>query len=72
VLDPFLENENFRRAIREFDQESFKTYDHRIQNDIQLLMKNLIDKFGYTRQGAKEICMYVIDNDLAKAFAVRS
>jgi predicted Ser/Thr protein kinase len=69
VLDPFLENENFRRAVKEFDQESFKTYDQKIQTDVRFMMKNLQKKFGYTRQGAKEICIYVIDNNLAKVFS---
>ncbi len=69
VLDPFLENENFRRAVKEFDQESFKTYDKKIQGDVRFMMKNLQKKFGYTRQGAKEICIYVIDNNLAKVFS---
>jgi len=32
------------------------------------MMKNLQKKFGYTRQGAKEICIYVIDNNLARIF----
>jgi predicted Ser/Thr protein kinase len=69
VLEPFLENENFRRAVKEFDQESFKTYDKKIQSDVRFMMKNLQKKFGYTRQGAKEICIYVIDNNLAKVFS---
>jgi len=69
VLDPFLENENFRRAVKEFDQESFKTYDHKIQSDVRFMMHNLQKKFGYTRQGAKEICIYVIDNNLARVFS---
>ncbi|WP_310600670.1 serine protein kinase PrkA [Desulfobulbus sp.] len=69
VLDPFLENENFRRAVKEFDQESFKAYDQKIQSDIRFMMKNLQKKFGYTRQGAKEICIYVIDNGLARVFS---
>ena len=69
VLDPFLENENFRRAVKEFDQESFKTYDQKIQTDVRFMMKNLQKKFGYTRQGAKEICIYVIDNNLARVFS---
>jgi len=68
VLDPFLDNENFRRAVKEFDQESFKTYDQKIQSDVRFMMKNLQKKFGYTRQGAKEICIYVIDNNLARIF----
>ena len=68
VLDPFLENENFRRAVKEFDLESFKTYDQKIQSDVRFMMNNLQKKFGYSRQGAKEICIYVIDNNLAKVF----
>ncbi len=69
VLEPFLENENFRRAVKDFDEESFKTYDKKIRDDATFLMKNLREKYRYTRQGAKEICIYVIDNDLAKIFA---
>lgn len=69
VLDPFLENENFRRAIKEYDQEDFKTYDKRIREDVTYLIGNLCKKCRYTEQGAKEICIYVIDNDLAKKFA---
>jgi predicted Ser/Thr protein kinase len=69
VLDPFLKNENFRRAIKDYDQEDFKTYDKRIREDVTYLINNLCEKCRYTEQGAKEICIYVIDNDLAKKFA---
>lgn len=69
ALDPFLENENFRQAIKDYDDESFKTYDKRIRNDVTFLIENLCNKCGYTEQGAKEVCIYVIDNDLAKKFA---
>ncbi len=68
VLDPFLENENFRRAIKDFGEEDFKTYDRRIRGDVTYLMKNLTAKHGYTPQGAKAICIYVIDNDLARVY----
>ena len=69
VLDPFLKNENFRRAIKDYDHEDFKTYDKRIRDDVTYLIKNLCENCKYTEQGAKEICIYVIDNDLAKKFA---
>ncbi|UCD77168.1 MAG: serine protein kinase PrkA [Desulfobacterales bacterium] len=69
VLDPFLENENFRRAIKDYNQEDFKTYDKRIRDDVSYLINNLCQKSGYLEQGAKEVCIYVIDNDLAKKFA---
>jgi predicted Ser/Thr protein kinase len=69
VLDPFLENENFRRAIKDYNEEDFKTYDKRIRDDVSFLINNLCEKYHYIEQGAKEVCMYVIDNDLAKKFA---
>ncbi|MBR9981226.1 MAG: serine protein kinase PrkA [Desulfatitalea sp.] len=68
VLEPFLENENFRRAIKDYDEEDFKTYDRKIRDDVAYLIRNLIDKYRYTPQGAKAVCIYVIDNDLARAF----
>jgi predicted Ser/Thr protein kinase len=69
VLDPFLENENFRRAIKDYDAEDFKTYDKRIRDDVTYLINNLCEKHRYTELGAKEVCIYVIDNDLAQKFA---
>jgi predicted Ser/Thr protein kinase len=68
VLDPFLDNENFRRAIKDYDSEDFKTYDRKIRNDVTYLMNNLIAKYRYTPQGAKAVCIYVIDNDLARKY----
>jgi predicted Ser/Thr protein kinase len=71
VLEPFLENENFRRAIMDYDSDNFKTYDKRIRDDVEYLVNNLMIKYRYTQQGAKEVCMYVIDNDLARKFAIK-
>jgi len=68
VLEPFLKNENFRRAVKDYGLEDFKAYDRKIQNDVIFLMENLQKKFRYSRQGAKEICIYVIDNNLAEKF----
>ena len=69
VLDPFLENENFRRAIKDYNNEDFKTYDRRIRDDVSYLVDNLCKKYRYAEQGAREVCIYVIDNDLAKKFS---
>lgn len=68
VLDPFLKNENFRMAIRDFDTDEFRTYDPKIRNDVTFMIDNLQSKYLYSRQGAKEICMYVVDNDIAQKF----
>ena len=69
MLEPFLENVNFRRAIKDYDRDEFHTYDQRIRNDVTYLVTNLCDKYGYNEQGAKEVCIYVIDNELAQEFA---
>ena len=68
VLDPFLKNENFRRAIKDYDEEDFGTYGKRIREEVTYMLKNLCKKYHYTQQGAKEVCMYVIDNNLAEKF----
>ncbi|WP_163336212.1 serine protein kinase PrkA [Desulfopila sp. IMCC35008] len=69
VLEPFLQNENFRMAIRDYDTENFKTYDPKIQEDVIFMITNLQKNYGYSSQGAREICIYVVDNDLAKKFS---
>ena len=72
VLDPFLENKNFRLAIKDYGSKSFKTYDRKIQNDVTYLIQNLETKFRYSELGSREVSMYVVDNDLAKKFSVSS
>ena len=66
VLDPFIENDNFRRAIKDYGQAEFNSYDQRIKEDVKYLLNNLKEKFGYTEQGARQICIYLIDKNLAK------
>ena len=68
VLDPFLENENFRRAIKDYAEDDFKAYDKKIRADVTFLMHNLMRRYRYSEQGAKAIGIYVIDNDLARKF----
>ena len=69
VLDPFLKNENFRRAIKDYGEEDFKAYDEKIRDDVSYMIHNLCEKHGYSRQGAREVCIYVVDNQLAERFS---
>ncbi len=68
VLEPFLQNTNFRRALKDFGSDDFKTYDQKIQEDVSFLIANLCDRYGYNEQGAREVCIYVVDNNLAEEF----
>jgi len=68
VLEPFLKNVNFRRALKDYNNEDFRTYDKRVREDVTYLINNLTERFGYTEQGAREVCIYVVDNELAEVF----
>ena len=68
VMDPFVINTNFRNAIKEFGSESFKTYDKKIRNDVSYMMHNLKKNYNYTFQGAKEICINIIDQELVQKY----
>lgn len=68
ALDPFLDNENFRQAIKDYHTPAFRTFDRRIKDDITFLIGNLEKKYRYSEKGAQEVCIYVMDNDLARKF----
>ena len=68
ALQPFLKNENFQEAVKSFGAKAFETYDTRLKEHVAYMIKNL-EKFGYNEQGAKEICLYVIDQKLAEKFS---
>jgi len=68
VLEPFLANANFRRALKDFNTDDFRTYDKRIRDDVAYLIDNLIHRYGYTEKSAREMCIYVVDNELAEEF----
>lgn len=69
VLDPFIKNDNFRNAVKEYGTKGFRTYDKRIKEDVNFLVKNLQEKFNYTEEGARQMCIYVVDNNLAQKFS---
>ncbi|MFA8300696.1 MAG: hypothetical protein ACEPOV_11075 [Hyphomicrobiales bacterium] len=68
ALAPYFGNENFRRAILDYHTPKFNSYDARMKHDVNLLMLNLKDKFKYTREGARQVCIYVLDNKLAEKY----
>lgn len=69
VLDPILKNENFRRAIKDFETENFRTYDRKVRDDVSFLITNLCERFRYTRMGAREVALYLIDNKISEDFS---
>ena len=68
VLNPLIDNDNFRSAIKDYGTPSFNSYDKNITRDVQLLMKNLKKNYQYTDEGAKQVCIYIIDNRILEKF----
>jgi predicted Ser/Thr protein kinase len=68
VLEPYVGNNNFRCAIKEFDTEDFSKYDNKIKEKVQTLFKNLGEKYGYSIECAKTVILYVLDNNLMEKF----
>lgn len=68
ALQPFVGNDNFREAVKSYGKEGFGAFDGRLRERVAYMIKNLINKFGYTEQGAKEICLYVLDKKLCDKF----
>ena len=68
VLLPYIGNENFKSAIRDFGNPNFNKYDSKIQRSISHLLENLEEEFGYTLEGARHICQYVLKKNLAQKF----
>lgn len=62
ALDPWIESDNFRRAVLTYGQAEFDSYGERVKEYVSLMMKNLTGKkFGYTLKGAQKIVMYILD-----------
>ena len=68
VLNPFLKNSSFRDAIKAYGDSSFEIFDKKIKSSVSLMMKNLCKLYNYTEQGAKEVCIYILDNDIISKF----
>ncbi|MCP4176792.1 MAG: serine protein kinase PrkA [bacterium] len=68
VMTPYISNPNFRRAIKDYNTTAFKNHDKRIKTEVKQLVKNLIFKFNYTEDGAKQTSIYVLDNKISEKF----
>ncbi len=64
ALEPFLGNDIFRNAIKEYRMKEFESYDHKVRRDVMYLIHNLQTRYNYTEIGAKEVCIYIIDKNV--------
>ncbi len=68
ALLPLTENKTFKKALLEYGRDSFNKYDRKLKLEITSLINNLQKKFNYTEEGARQICIYAIEEDLTDRF----
>ena len=69
IFRPFMMYPAFESAIKEYGSPKFEVYDNRTKEEVDFLIKNLIEKFKYSKEGAKHVCLYVIRNRIADNFS---
>jgi len=68
IFQPFIESTAFENSIKEFETAKFQVYDKKTKERVSYLLNNLVKKFKYTIEGAKQVCLYVIHNKVAEKF----
>lgn len=68
ALSAYIDNDNFKRAIIDYKNSSFKNYPVKLKSDVERLIINLQDKYEYTEKGAKQVSIYAIDKKLWEKF----
>lgn len=68
ALTNYSQNDNFRRALIDFNSSGFNSYDNQTKETIKRMINNLKCKFEYSTEGAKQIALYVIDKKLDKKY----
>ncbi len=68
ALSAYVENDNFRRAIMDFNDSGFKNYPEKLKNDVTRLINNLVKSYNYTQEGAMQVAVYAIDKKIWEKF----
>ncbi len=68
ALAPYADNDNFRRVLMDYGSQDFNKYDEVAKRTVTRLLANMKSKFEYSLEGAKQICLYVIDKKLNKEY----
>lgn len=68
ALNTYAQNDNFRRALIDFNTPGYNAYDNQTKNTINRMITNLKGKFSYTSEGARQMSLYVIDRKLDKKY----
>ncbi|MBU1101192.1 MAG: serine protein kinase PrkA [Bacteroidetes bacterium] len=67
-FQPFIQFPAFESAIKDYGTPKYEVYDNKVKEEVAILITNLINKFNYSLEGAIQVCLYVIINNVAENF----
>ncbi|MFH1195061.1 MAG: serine protein kinase PrkA [bacterium] len=69
IFQPFLQYTSFENALKEYGTPKFEVFDNKTKEQVRFLITNLIKKFKYSKEGAIQVCLYVLNNKVAEKFS---
>lgn len=67
-MAPYVDNDNFRRAVLDYKTPAFNSFDDRIKKDVLHLINNLMNKYKYSLEGARQVTIYVLDKKISRKY----
>lgn len=68
ALTPYENNDHFKRAIEAYDTSSFNKFEAPLKKNINRLIQNMVSKFGYSEESAKNTILFVLENKFNERF----
>ena len=68
ALSPYIDNDNFRRAVIDYNTIAYKNYTGKLKQDVSRLITMLKTKYHYTEKGAVQVTIYALDKKIWDKF----
>ncbi|MFP4190143.1 MAG: hypothetical protein ACLFSL_03850 [Candidatus Woesearchaeota archaeon] len=62
VLDDLIAQDSFIDAIKSYGERRFRIYDDKLKESVTRLMENMKGCYGYTQEGAKDVCSNILSD----------
>lgn len=63
IFEPFLKYTAYENAIKDYGTPKYEKFDSRVKEEVSFLIKNLVARFRYTLEGARQVCLYIINKN---------
>jgi predicted Ser/Thr protein kinase len=68
ALANYIDNETFRRAVKEYKSQAFNKHTDKLKSDVNRLIERLVKNCNYTEKGAVQVILYAFDKKIYEKF----